>query len=64
MLNEKHFWETTKTFRIWNGFGFLGVLLFYFPQSQLRMAGEPRARIAKKIDYLGAALSIIGLTLL
>lgn len=48
---------------IWNVIGFVGLLFTYFPQSQLRDHGATWKDAAAKIDYVGACLSIIGLTL-
>lgn len=50
--------------RIWNGISWVSILLIYFPESQTRAKGEKAKEILKKIDYVGGALSIIGLTLM
>ncbi|OCT44607.1 putative major facilitator superfamily transporter [Cladophialophora carrionii] len=49
---------------IYNGVFFGGVLLFYFPDSHILRKGTlSRAEIAKRIDYVGAVLSITGVIL-
>ncbi|KIW63894.1 hypothetical protein PV04_08862 [Phialophora macrospora] len=49
---------------IYNGVFFAGVLLFYFPESHILRKGDlNRAEIAKRIDYVGAVLSITGVIL-
>ncbi|KIW87484.1 uncharacterized protein Z519_11807 [Cladophialophora bantiana CBS 173.52] len=56
-------WGLWITF-IYNGVFFVGVLLFYFPDSHILRKGDlSRAEIAKKIDYVGAVLSITGVIL-
>lgn len=52
------------SFRIWNGLSWIGIAVFYFPESQTRAHGTKASDILKKIDYLGGFLSIGGLTLL
>lgn len=48
--------------RIINGIAFFGTLFFYFPK---RTSGAPKKTdILKRVDYVGAILSIVGLTLL
>ena len=50
---------------IYNGVFFVGVLLFYFPDSHILRRGTlGKAEIAKRIDYVGAVLSISGVILL
>jgi len=46
-----------------NGIAFVGVLLTYFPK-RIRPIGITKMDVLKKIDYVGAVLSITGLTLL
>jgi hypothetical protein len=41
----------------------IGALFTYFPQ-RVRPDGETKMDILKKIDYVGGAISITGLTLL
>jgi hypothetical protein len=50
--------------RIYNSIWFVGTLFFYFPKSHHRGDGATKLQMAKRIDYMGGALSIIGLTLL
>jgi len=50
--------------RIWNGLVFSGLLLTYFPKSHPRLAEYSRARVLASIDYVGAVLSIVGITIL
>ena len=49
---------------IYNGITGLGLLAFYHPHQHPRAAGYTKRDILKKIDYVGGALSIIGLTLI
>lgn len=50
---------------IYNGIFFVGVLLFYFPDSHILRKGRlSRLEVAKRIDYIGAMLSITGIILL
>ncbi|OQV05048.1 hypothetical protein CLAIMM_09846 [Cladophialophora immunda] len=56
-------WGLWITF-IYNAIFFVGVLLFYFPDSHLLRKGDlSRAEIAKRIDYVGAFFSITGVIL-
>ncbi|OQU94613.1 hypothetical protein CLAIMM_00947 [Cladophialophora immunda] len=48
---------------IWNGIVFLGLLTTYFPKSHPRLQGMSRGQILARIDYIGAFLSIVGITL-
>ncbi|KIW13033.1 hypothetical protein PV08_08220 [Exophiala spinifera] len=48
---------------IWNGIVFVGLLTTYFPKSHPRMEGMTNREILARIDYVGAALSIVGLTI-
>jgi hypothetical protein len=50
------------SFRIINGVAFFGTLFFYFPKRT--HDGPKKSDIFKRVDYLGAILSIVGLTLL
>ena len=49
---------------IYNGVVLVGLATTYFPKTHPRMEGMSRMNVAKRIDYVGAALSIIGLTIL
>jgi hypothetical protein len=49
--------------RIWNAVWWVMLVGFYFPESQTRAKGMNARAILKKIDYAGAVLSIMGLTL-
>lgn len=48
---------------IWNGIWWLGIAFLYFPLSQTRVGGEAAKDIFAKVDYIGGATSIGGLTL-
>ncbi|KAI1628072.1 major facilitator superfamily domain-containing protein [Exophiala viscosa] len=48
---------------IWNGIVFVGLATTYFPKSHARLEGMSRRQILARIDYLGAILSIVGITL-
>ena len=52
--------------RIYNGVALIGIALTYFPEryAVISQATPTRAETLKKIDYVGGALSIMGLTLL
>lgn len=61
--------ESTKPLQadqdsIWNGISFAGIALLYFPISQTRAKGAAMTSLLGKIDYVGGATSIMGLTLL
>jgi len=43
---------------------FLGTLFFYFPEKHHQALAVPKMEIIKKIDFIGALLSIAGATLL
>lgn len=49
---------------MYNGIVGLGLLCTYFPHNHTRAEGFSRMAILKRIDYIGGALSIGGLTLL
>jgi len=49
---------------IWNSLVFIGLASTYFPKSHPRMDGFSKREIFSQIDYLGAILSIVGITLL
>jgi len=48
----------------YNGVVFVGLVVTYFPKTHPRMEGMSKMDVAKRIDYVGAALSIVGLTIL
>ncbi|OAG45348.1 hypothetical protein AYO21_00696 [Fonsecaea monophora] len=48
---------------IWNAIATVGIAIFYFPQSQIRGQRKTVREILPKIDFIGALLSIGGLTL-
>lgn len=48
---------------MWNGLWWFGIAFLYFPLSQTRVRGEAAKAIFSKIDYIGGATSIGGLTL-
>ncbi|MCJ1473255.1 hypothetical protein MMC13_001906 [Lambiella insularis] len=48
---------------IYNAIAYLGAFLFYFPRSHTRAEGVSKKDLLKRIDYLGAFLLILGLTL-
>lgn len=48
---------------IYNGITLIGLAVTYFPHAHVRAEGLSRGAILKRIDFLGAFLSITGLTL-
>jgi MFS family permease len=48
---------------IWNALAFIGVSTTYFPKSHPRMEGFTKRKILAQIDYIGAVLSITGITI-
>lgn len=48
---------------IYNFVAFVGMLLTYFPEREIDIKRESKRAILKKIDWVGACLSIIGITL-
>jgi hypothetical protein len=50
--------------RIYNAIAVAGIAVFYFPESYLRSHGKSTRSILANIDFVGAAFSITGLTLL
>lgn len=48
---------------IYNGITLIGLAVTYFPHAHVRAEGLSRSTILKRIDFLGAFLSIVGLTL-
>jgi hypothetical protein len=53
----------TQIRRIWNGLWWVIIAAVYFPESQIRAKGQAAKAILKRIDYVGGALSIMGLTM-
>lgn len=49
---------------IYIGLATAGLLFTYFPESNAPVVRPDWIKTAKKIDYIGAALSIVGITLL
>lgn len=49
---------------IWNGIVFVGLATTYFPKSHPRMEGFSKWKVLSRIDYVGALLSIVGITIL
>lgn len=49
---------------IYNGVTFIGLAVTYFPKAHPRMEGFTKSMVLKRIDYVGAVLSITGITLL
>ena len=49
---------------IFNGVTLVGLVTLYFPKTHPRMEGMSKMDIIKRIDYVGAVLSIVGVTLL
>jgi len=49
---------------IWNGVVFVALAATYFPKSHPRMEGFSKRKILADIDYVGAILSITGITIL
>ena len=47
-----------------NSLSLAGTVVFYFPLSQTRAGAETTKSIIKKIDYIGAILSMGALTLM
>lgn len=50
--------------RIYNGVAFFGILLTYFPERNNPVGRRPVRETLAEIDYVGALLSITGVTLL
>ena len=49
---------------IYNGITLVGLAVFYWPHGTRRADGLRKIEVLKRIDYVGAVLSIVGLTLL
>ena len=49
---------------IWNAIFWVILVVVYHPTSQTRAKGKAARVILKEIDYIGAVLSIAGLTLM
>lgn len=59
------FLSSDNQYSIYNGIFFVGLVLFYFPDSHiLRKGSMNRGDVLKRIDYIGALLSITGIILL
>ncbi|KIW77617.1 hypothetical protein Z517_10063 [Fonsecaea pedrosoi CBS 271.37] len=64
LLSTYRTWRWTQWIAlIWNGVVFLGLLTTYFPKAHPRLEGMSKQQILKRIDYLGAILSVVGITL-
>ena len=64
LLGTYHTWRVSIWICMgWNAVSWIGILVFYWPTSQTRAHGKPLGEIVKKIDFLGAFLSITGLVL-
>jgi hypothetical protein len=50
--------------RIYNFVAFMGMIVTYFPERHIVLEKESKMATLKKIDWLGAVLSITGITLL
>lgn len=50
--------------RIYNGVVCIGLIFFYFPHAHVRAEGLSWQAVVKRIDFVGGALSIMGLVLL
>jgi hypothetical protein len=50
--------------RVYNFVAFLGMLFTYFPEKYIVLERESKMQTLKKIDWLGAVLSISGITIL
>ncbi|KAK6393115.1 hypothetical protein LTR65_002806 [Meristemomyces frigidus] len=48
---------------IYNGIVFVGLATTYFPKSHPRLEGLSKRKILGEIDYVGAVLSIVGITI-
>ncbi|KAJ9611234.1 hypothetical protein H2200_004417 [Cladophialophora chaetospira] len=49
---------------MWNGLWWVIIAAVYFPESQTRAKGQAAKAILRQIDYVGGALSIIGLVII
>jgi len=64
LLSTYHTWRWGPWISfIYNALCGIGLLLTYFPRAHVRAEGFTARAILKRIDYLGAFLSIVGLTL-
>ena len=65
LLGTRATWRWTAWISlIYNGLTGIGLAVFYHPHQHARGQGHSKKEILAKIDYVGGALSIIGLTLL
>ncbi|KAI1612526.1 putative major facilitator superfamily transporter [Exophiala viscosa] len=64
LLGTYHTWRWGQWIcLIWNGITFIGLVTTYFPKAHPRMEGFNKKMILARIDYVGAFLSITGITL-
>lgn len=63
-IEQTTYMNDTTARRIWNAMATVGIAVFYFPQSQVRSQKKTIREILPKVDFIGALLSIGGLTLL
>ncbi|KAL1894032.1 hypothetical protein Sste5346_006174 [Sporothrix stenoceras] len=64
LLSSRSTWRWTMWISLmYNGVVFVGLLFTYFPKAHPRMANVSKRDILKQIDYVGAVLSIVGLTI-
>jgi hypothetical protein len=65
LLGTRASWRWTAWISlIYNGVTTIGLAIFYHPHNHARAQGYSKKAILAKIDYIGGALSIVGLTLL
>lgn len=65
LLGTRATWRWTAWISlIYNGITGIGIVVFYHPHNHTRAEGFSYSTILAKIDYVGGALSISGLTLL
>jgi MFS family permease len=64
LLSTYHTWRWGQWISLfWNALVFIGLATTYFPKSHPRMEGFTKRKILARIDYVGAGLSIVGITL-
>ncbi|KIW09922.1 hypothetical protein PV08_11698 [Exophiala spinifera] len=64
LLSTYHTWRWGQWISlIWNGLVFIGLATTYFPKAHPRMEGFSKSKILARIDYVGAVLSITGITI-
>jgi predicted MFS family arabinose efflux permease len=65
LLSTRSSWRWTMWIcLIYNAVVFVGLAATYFPKSHPRMEGFTKRMILQQIDYVGAVLSIVGITIL